>query len=431
MAQRILFQHVDIPDIHKPDVYVAAGGYTALKKALREMPPEQIVQEVKDSGLRGRGGAGFPTGVKWGFIPKGHPGPIYLVCNADESEPGTFKDRELMERNPHQLIEGMIITCYAIRSHLGFMYIRGEFAYAAAVLEKAIGEARAMGIVGRNILGTGFDCDIIVHRGAGAYICGEETALLNSLEGKRGNPRAKPPFPASQGLYAKPTIINNVETLSNVPHIVNRGAQWYRGFGTENSPGTKVFCVSGNVTKPGNYELEMGVPLREVIYDHGGGVPGDKKIKAVIPGGSSVPYLTGDQLDTKMSFEGVAEAGSMLGCAAVIVIDEDQCIVRCTLRMSEFYEDESCGWCTPCREGTLWFCRILERIEEGYGKDEDLDLLLDLCDNIAFKTHCPLGDAAVPCVESAVKLFRDEFLYHIRHGRCMVGPGAQIGAGAR
>ena len=428
MAERILFNHIDVPDIHRPDVYVANGGYTVLAKALKQMKPEEIVQEVKDSGLRGRGGAGFPAGVKWGFVPKNHPGPIYLVCNADESEPGTFKDRELMERNPHQLIEGIAIACYAINSHLGFIYIRGEFAYAADVLENAIREAHDTGYLGKNILGTGFDCDIIVHRGAGAYICGEETALLNSLEGKRGQPRAKPPFPAAVGLYGKPTIINNVETLSNVPHIVKRGAAWFRGFGTEKSPGTKVFCVSGNVVRPGNYELPMGVPLREVLYTHAGGVPGGKKIKAVIPGGSSVPYLTADKLDTPMSFEGVQEAGSMLGSASVIVIDEEQCIVRCTLRMSEFYGDESCGWCTPCREGTLWYCRILERIEDGYGVESDLDLLLDLGDNIMGRTFCPLGDGAVPCVDSGVRLFRDEFMYHIEHKRCVVGPGAVVAA---
>jgi NADH-quinone oxidoreductase subunit F len=423
---RILFRHLDNPDIDKIDVYCSLGGYKALEKAVKEMSPDDVIGVVKESGIQGRGGAGFPAGLKWSFVPKDFPGPRYLVANADESEPGTFKDREIMERNPHQVIEGIAIASYAIGCHKAFIYIRGEFAHPAECLEKAIADACDRGYLGEDIFGTDFSLDIVVHRGAGAYICGEETALLDSLEGRRGHPRLKPPFPASKGLYGCPTVINNVETLANVPFIISEGAQAFRAVGTEKSPGTKIFCVSGDVAKPGNYELPMGTTLRELIFEHAGGIPDGRKIKAIIPGGSSVPMITADKLDAPLSFEGMQEAGTMLGCAAVIVIDESVCIVKATLRISEFYMEESCGKCTPCREGTSWIVKLLERIEEGKGKESDLDLLLDICDNIAFKSFCPLGDAAVPCVQSSIALFRDEYLHHIREHTCMVGQQAAL-----
>lgn len=418
--EKILFKYIDVPGQDRIETCLKNGGYTALEKAITTMTPEQVTDEVIKSGLRGRGGAGFPTGRKWSFLPKGVNKPVYLTVNADESEPGTFKDRELMEKDPHMVIEGTLITAYAIKCKIAFIYIRGEFAYAARQLNKAINEARAKGFVGKNIFGKGIDIDIIVHRGGGAYICGEETALLTSLEGGSGYPRVKPPFPAVSGLYGCPTIINNVETLSNVPHIINKGAAWFASIGTPKSTGTKIFCLSGHVNKPGNYELPMGTPLRELLYEYGGGIKDGRNLKAVIPGGSSVPVLTADKIDVRMDFESLAEAGTMLGSAGVIVIDETVCMVRAAYNLARFYQHESCGQCTPCRQGTYWMLAILHRLEHGEGTMEDLDALLDICDNIEGNTICPLGDAAIPPVRSTIKQFRDEYEYHVTHKKCIV-----------
>ncbi|MGB8345159.1 MAG: NADH-quinone oxidoreductase subunit NuoF [Ktedonobacteraceae bacterium] len=429
MLEKIVTRNIDVPGLDTLDGYRRShdeagshGGYQALEKAIKEYEPDDVVDMVKRSGLRGRGGAGFPTGMKWGFLAKTMP--RYLCCNADESEPGTFKDRMLMEKNPHQLVEGVLLTCYACRVGTAFIYVRGELAYAGRQVQRAVDEAYAAGYMGANVLGSAFSVDVIVHRGAGAYICGEESALMESLEGRRGYPRLKPPFPAAIGLYGGPTVINNCETLSTVPAIVLNGADWYASFGTEKSKGTRVFCLSGHVKRPGNYELPLGTPLRRLIYDYGGGVLGDKQIKAIIPGGSSTPILKPDKLDTPLDFESVAAAGSMLGAAGVIVMDEDTCMVAAVARMVEFYRDESCGKCTPCREGTFWMAQLLERLEQGHGKLSDVDLLLDVSDNIGGKAFCPLGDAAITPVTSAIRLFREEFEYHARHGRCMVGAGA-------
>ena len=417
--ERVLTRNVGVPNSHEIDVYIQRGGYQALRKALREYQPEEIVAMVKASGLRGRGGAGFPTGVKWGFLPRG-VFPRYLVCNADEGEPGTFKDRLLIEHDPHGLIEGIIISAYACQAEHAFIYIRGEYAFGAQRLEHAIRQAYEHGFLGENILGSGYSLELTLHRGAGAYICGEETALLSSLEGERGHPRLKPPFPASKGLYQKPTIVNNVETLFNVPFIVERGAEWYTSFGTEKSPGLKLFCISGHVRRPGVYELPLGTPMRELIYDCAGGPLPDRPIKAIIPGGSSTPMLPASVLDEGLTldYEAIAAAGSMLGSGAVIVIGEGTCIVRVVERLAEFYRHESCGKCVPCREGTDWIYRILHRIEHGQGREEDLDLLLDICDNISGKSFCPLGDAALGPVTSSIRLFKDEYLFHIREKRC-------------
>jgi len=409
-----------IEDDDRLDVYLKHGGYAALRKALKQFTPESLTEEVINSGLRGRGGAGFPTGRKWSFIPKNSGKPVYLCVNADESEPGTFKDRELMLKHPHLVIEGTIISAYAIKCNHAFIYIRGEFAEEARRLQKAIAEAQAHGFLGNDILGSGFNLKITIYRGGGAYICGEETSLMTSLEGGPGYPRVKPPFPAVSGLYGCPTIINNVETLSNIPAIVNNGSEWFKSIGTPRSPGSKIFCVSGHVVRPGNYELPMGITLRELLYEHAGGISNDRNLKAVIPGGSSVPILTADKIDVHMDFESLAEAGSMLGSAGVIVIDDATCIVRAAYIISRFYQHESCGQCTPCRQGTLWMDRILHRIEHGRGRPEDLDLLLDICDNIEGNTICPLGDAAVPSVRTSIKLFRDEYEYHIKHKKCLV-----------
>jgi NADH-quinone oxidoreductase subunit F len=419
--EKILFKYIDVPNQDRIDTYIKNGGYRALEKAIQTMTPEEIVEEVIKSNLRGRGGAGFPTGRKWSFLPKNMDKPVYLTVNADESEPGTFKDRELTERDPHQVIEGTLITAYAIKCKTAFIYIRGEFAFAARQLARAIEEARAHGFLGKNIFGRGIDIEVIVHRGGGAYICGEETALLTSLEGGMGYPRIKPPFPAVAGLYGCPTIINNVETLSNIPHIINRGAVWFASIGTPKSTGSKIFCMSGHVNKPGNYELPMGTPLRELIYEHGGGIKDGHNLKAVIPGGSSVPVLTGDKVDVHMDFESLAEAGTMLGSAGVMVLDETVCMVRAAYNLARFYQHESCGQCTPCRQGTYWMLAILHRIEHGDGAMEDLDTLLDICDNVEGNTICPLGDAAVPPVRSTIRNFREEYEYHITHKICMPG----------
>ena len=424
--EKILFKNIDYPGQDRIETYMKNGGYTALEKAVSSMTPEEVVEEVTKSGLRGRGGAGFPAGRKWSFLPKDGRKPVYLCVNADESEPGTFKDRELMEKEPHMVIEGALITAYAIKCQTAFIYIRGEFAYAASQLARAIEEARKKGFVGKNVFGKGVDIEIIIHRGAGAYICGEETALMTSLEGNQGYPRVKPPFPAISGLYGCPTIINNVETLSNVPHIVNRGGDWFASIGTPKSTGTKIFCLSGHVNKPGNYELPMGTPLRELIYEYGGGIRDGRNLKAVIPGGSSVPVLTADKVDVRLDFESLAEAGTMLGSAGVIVMDETVCMVKAALNMARFYQHESCGQCTPCRQGTYWLQRILYRIEHGQGRDEDLDLLLDICSNIEGNTICPLGDAAVPPVRSTVQNFREEYEYHIANKKCMTSMGLRF-----
>ncbi len=422
---RFVTQDIDVPGIDSMEGYRAHGGYQALAKALRDFQPDELVEEVKKSGLRGRGGAGFPTGQKWSFLPKESPKPRYLCVNADESEPGTFKDRMLMEKHPHQLVEGVIISSYATKVHHAFIYVRGELPLAARQIERAVSEAYAAGFIGKNILGSGYDLDITVHRGAGAYICGEESALLESLEGKRGYPRLKPPFPAVVGLYGGPTVINNAETISTVPAVLRHGAAAYAAYGTERSKGTRVFCLSGHVERPGNYELPLGTPLRTLIEDFGGGVWHGKQLKAIIPGGSSTPFLLPDRIDLPLDFESVAAAGSMLGSGGVVVLDEDTCIVGATLRMTEFYRDESCGKCTPCREGTFWMVELLERLEHGGGRESDLPLLLDICDNMNGKCFCPLGDAATMCITSSINLFRDEYLHHVEHGCCMVGPGAK------
>lgn len=394
-------------------------GYRAAKKAL-SMSPDEIINEVKASNLRGRGGAGFPTGMKWGFIPKQSEKPKYVVCNADESEPGTFKDRDIMRYTPHLLIEGMVITGHAIGSHIGYIYIRGEYTREAKLLDQAIDEAYKNGMLGKNILGSKFSFDITVHRGAGAYICGEETGLLNSLEGKRGEPRVKPPFPAQAGAFGGPTVVNNVETLAAVPFIVERGGAWFSQLGKlEKSGGTRIFCVSGHVKKPGLYELPAGgVTLRELIYDHCHGILGDRKLKAVIPGGSSAPVLTPDEIDVVVDIEPLMKVGSMLGSAGIMVVSEDYCVVKLIERITRFYAHESCGQCTPCREGCKWMEDILHRIEHGKGREQDLDLLLDIADNIGAKTLCALGDAAAGPVASFVRKFRSDFEAHIRGGRC-------------
>lgn len=424
--EKILFKYIDVPDQYKIETYIGNGGYQALPKALKEYSPNDLIEMVKKSGLRGRGGAGFPTGLKWGFVPKDSPKPKFLLCNADEGEPGTFKDRWLIEKDPHQLIEGIIISSYAIGAHRSFIYIRGEFAFGAERLESAIKEAYQKGYLGENILGSGFDLNLEVYRGGGAYICGEETSLMESIEGKRGNPRLKPPFPASVGLYQSPTVINNVETLSNIPHIVLNGADWYAQMGVPKSTGTKIFSLSGHVKRPGNYELPMGTPLRELIYNYGGGIKEDRKLKTVIPGGVSTPVLTSQLLDVKMDFESLFEAGSLLGSGAVIVMDETTCMVKVAYRLSKFYEHESCGKCVPCREGTRWIRMIMERIENGKGREEDIDLLRDICSNIAGKTLCPMGDAAVVPILSTIEKFREEYEYHIRNKKCMVSLGTRF-----
>jgi NADH-quinone oxidoreductase subunit F len=399
------------------DGYVANGGYEGLKTAVG-MSPDEVIEVVKASGLRGRGGAGFPTGTKWSFVPQDTGKPTYVVANFDESEPGTFNNRELVEREPHQFLEGIAIAAYAIRSHTAFIYCRGEFLWPGSLLERAIGEAYEHGVFGPNVLGSGFGLDVVMHRGAGAYICGEETALLSSLEGDRGQPRLRPPFPAVEGLYASPTVINNVETLCNVPHILVRGAEWFTSIGTEKSSGTKVFSISGKVERPGNYELPMGTPLRTLLEEHAGGVLGGERLKAWTPGGSSTPFLTEEHLDVGLDFESVQAAGSLLGTGAIIVLDETDCIVEATRRLLDFYAHESCGKCTPCREGTWWIARVLGRIEDGLGREEDLPLLDDLGKNILFRAFCALADGAASPIQSSLRHFRAEYEQHIAEHRC-------------
>ncbi len=417
-----LFKFVDDPDQSNLDTFEGHGGYKALRHVLSSMQPAEVIETVKASGLRGRGGAGFPTGMKWGFVPKDSPKPRYLVCNADESEPGTCKDRVIMERDPHAMIEGMAIASYAIGSHLMFVYIRGEFAHCHDQVEKAMAQAYEKGYLGKNIFGSGYDLEMIVHTGGGAYICGEETALLNSIEGHKGMSRIRPPFPAVEGLYACPTIVNNVESLTAVPHIINRGAEWYKSLGTDKSSGSKLFSLSGHVKQPGNYEVELGFNLKTMIYDsaYGGGILGDKKLKGVIPGGASTPFLTPDLIDVGLDYESIVEKGSMLGSGAIIVFHEDTCIVWVIKKLIHFFRHESCGKCTPCRDGTGWLEQMINRIEAGQGKPGDIDKIDEVCGNILGRTVCPLGDAAVMPIQSSIKLFRDEWEYHIKHGKCLV-----------
>lgn len=415
-----LLRNHEVPDIDQWDIYQAHGGYEALQKTLKEYQPDEVLDLVKKSGLRGRGGAGFPTGVKWGFLPKDGR-PRYLVVNSDEAEPGTFKDRELIEHNPHQLVEGMIISSYAINAHEAYIYCRGEFLRGYEQLTRAVQEAYQHGFLGDNILESGYSLNIHVYRGAGAYICGEESALLESLEGRRGNPRLKPPFPAVAGLYAMPTIVNNVETIVNVPALMTYGAEWYTSMGTEKSPGLKIMSVSGKVNRPGNYEIPLATTLRSLIDDYAGGMQEGRSVKCVIPGGSSVPLLMPDKLDTPLDYESILQAGSMLGSGGCIVLDDTVCIVKASARLVRFYREESCGKCTPCREGTYWMTDVLDRLEAGVGDENDLSILLDVADNINGKCFCPLGDASIGFMVSAINNFREEFEAHVREKRCPLG----------
>ncbi|MFP4610289.1 MAG: NADH-quinone oxidoreductase subunit NuoF [Thiohalophilus sp.] len=422
MANEVCFRTLHLDKPWTLENYRSVGGYEVLKKILAEQTPqEQIIEELKTSSLRGRGGAGFPTGLKWSFMPRNAPGQKYIVCNSDEGEPGTCKDRDIMRYNPHQLIEGMIIAGYTIGASVGYNYIRGEFWEPYERVEAALEEARAAGLLGRNILGSGFDFELHNHLGAGAYICGEETALLESLEGKKGQPRFKPPFPAGYGLYGKPTTINNTETLASVPVILQHGGQWFLELGRPNNGGTKLFSVSGHVNNPGNFEVPLGTPFSKLL-ELAGGMRDGRKLKGVIPGGSSVPVLPAEIImETDMDYDSLAKAGSMLGAGSVIVMDETTCMVDALARLSHFYFEESCGQCTPCREGTGWLSRVIHRIEHGQGKQEDMDLLDDVAARIAGRTICALGDAAAMPVQSFLKHYRDEFQYHIDHGKCLVG----------
>ncbi len=417
----VIFNTLHLPEPWKLTTYESTGGYAALKKILAEKTPaETIIAEVKTSALRGRGGAGFPTGLKWSFMPRQFPGDKYVVCNSDEGEPGTFKDRDIMRLNPHALIEGMIIAGYTLGAKAGYNYIHGEIWETYEIMERAIDEARAAGYLGDNILGSGFNFNLYNHHGYGAYICGEETALLESIEGKKGQPRFKPPFPASFGLYGKPTTINNTETFASIPYIMREGGQKFLELGKPNNGGTKLFSVSGHVEKPGNYEIGLGTPFSELLK-MAGGVKGGRKLKAVIPGGSSAPVLPADiMMDCTMDFDSIAKAGSMLGSGAVIVMDESVCMVKALERLSYFYFEESCGQCTPCREGTGWMYRVVHRIENGQGRPEDLELLDRVAANIAGRTICALGDAAAMPVQGMLKHYRHEFEHHIEHKKCMV-----------
>jgi NADH-quinone oxidoreductase subunit F len=420
MSELVLLKDVQDRNLMTVEAYRQTGGYEALKKALFEMKPDQVIEEVKKSGLRGRGGAGFPTGMKWSFIPKTGDKPRYMVVNSDESEPGTCKDRVIIEKTPFLLLEGIAISSYAIGSSTCYLYIRGEYYDQAMILKKAIEDAYTEGCLGKNIFGSGYNLDVYLHRGAGAYICGEETGLLESLEGKKGWPRLKPPFPATSGLYGCPTCVNNVETLAAVVPIIQKGGEWYASLGTPKNGGTRLFCVSGHVKKPGTYELPMGIPLRSIIYDYAGGMKDDRKLKAVIPGGSSVPILTADEIDVKMDFDSVAAIGSLLGSGGVVVMNEDTCMVKALLRISKFYAHESCGQCTPCREGTTWLKKTLQRVYDGDARQEDLDHLLAIAFNMMGTTICALSDAAAMPVRSYIQKFRREFEYHVQHKCCDV-----------
>lgn len=428
MARKLLLEHIEVPNINTFAVYRQMGGYRAVEKALKTMSPDDVVEEVKKSGLRGRGGAGFPTGMKWGFLAKPEGVPRYLVCNGDESEPGTFKDRYLMTHIPHLLIEGMIVSSYALGANTSYIYIRGEMMPQIRIVEKAIAEAKAAGFLGQNILGTGYNLEIYVQPGGGAYICGEETALLESLEGKRGNPRIKPPFPAVAGLYGAPTVVNNVESIAATVPIINDGGEEYAKIGIERSTGTKLISASGNIVKPGVYEIDMGLAVEEFLYsdEYCGGIAKGKKLKALVPGGSSVPILPANLVSKTitggsrlMTYESLADggfvSGSSMGSGGFIVFDEDQCIVRNTWNFARFYHHESCGQCSPCREGTGWMEKILHKLELGRGTVEDIDLLWDIQRRIEGNTICPLGDAAAWPVAAAIRHFRDEFEWHITH----------------
>jgi NADH-quinone oxidoreductase subunit F len=417
----VLTTHVGEPNAQTLDFALQHGAYEGLRKALR-MTPDEIIDVVKKSGLRGRGGAGFPTGMKWGFVPKDSGKPKYLCVNADESEPGTFKDHVLMERNPHLFFEGCVIACRAIGAKVCYIYIRGEFYHLQHVLETELKRAYEARFVGANILDSGEQIDVYIHRGAGAYEAGEETALIESLEGKRAQPRLKPPFPAVVGLYGCPTVVNNVETICNVPLILDRGAEWYAAIGPEKNTGPKLYCVSGHVKRPGVYETDMSVTVRQLIYDYAGGMLGDRQLKAVIPGGSSTNVLPADKIDVQASFDGLVQAGSMLGSAGLIVMDETTSMVWVAKNLLHFYGHESCGKCTPCREGTDWLYKILSKIERGEGELRDLDLLLSVADNIGGKTLCPFGDAVVPPVVSTLQYFREEYEAHVRTGRPALAP---------
>ena len=396
--------------------YEDSGGYGALRTALGKSP-DDLIALVKDSGLRGRGGAGFPTGMKWGFIPQGDDKPHYLVVNADESEPGTCKDIPLMMASPHLLVEGVIISAYAIRASHAFIYVRGEVLHVVRRLQRAVQEAYLAGHLGKDIHGSGYDLELVVHAGAGAYICGEETAMLDSLEGRRGQPRLRPPFPAVAGLYACPTVINNVESIASVPCIVSNGAEWFASMGTEKSKGMTIYSLSGHVTRPGQYEAPLGITLRQLL-DLAGGVREGHTLKFWTPGGSSTPLLTAEHLDVPLDYEGVGSVGSMLGTKALQIFDDSTCVVRAVTRWTEFYKHESCGKCTPCREGTWWLVQTLERLEEGHGDEGDLDTLIDLCDNILGRSFCALGDGATSPITSSIQYFRDEYLDHLRYGGC-------------
>jgi NADH-quinone oxidoreductase subunit F len=417
----VISRRFGIQDSHQVDVYLEHDGYKALTKALNVMTPESIIEEVKKSNLRGRGGAGFPAGVKWSFVPKDTSKPKYIIANADESEPGTCKDRPLMEFDPHQLIEGMVIAGRAVNAHQGYIYIRGEYRYVLDIVEGAIAQAYSRGFLGKNILSSGFDFDLAAHTGAGAYECGEESALMESLEGKRGYPRIRPPFPAVVGLYGCPTVINNVETLSSVPAIILNGGEWYAGLGTPKNGGTRLFCVSGHVNKPGIYELPMGYNLLKMIHEVAGGIPGGKKLKAVVPGGSSTPPLKAEECDVAMDYDSVAKIGSMLGSGGVVVLDETTCMVDFARRIMQFYAHESCGWCIPCREGTAWLRKLLTRFHDGAGRAEDIPLIDELARNMFGRTFCPLGDAAAMPTGAIVRKWKHEFEEHLS-GRCPYKP---------
>ncbi len=414
---KILSKRFTVPNSAAIETYLEHGGYKAFLKAA-QMAPEKIVEEVKVSNLRGRGGAGFPTGLKWSFVPRNNPKPKYIICNADESEPGTCKDRLLMEYDPHQLIEGMMIGGLAVDGHKGYIYIRGEYRYLIEVMEKAIGEAYAKGWLGKNIQGTGFDFDCYTHSGAGAYECGEETALLDSIEGKRGIPRMKPPFPAVSGAWQSPTLLNNVETFSAIPSIILDGGAAFAALGTPRNGGTRLLCISGHVNKPGVYEIPLGYNMLKFIDEFGGGMRGGKKLKAVIPGGSSCPVLKADECDLAMDYDTVAKAGSMLGSGGMVVIDEDTCMVKCALRIMRFYAHESCGWCIPCREGTTWLRKMLQRVHDGHGQASDIPLIGELSKNMLGRTFCALGDAAAMPTISIVEKFREEFEAHLDGKPC-------------
>jgi len=420
MLDQVCFRTNHLSPSWTLDAYRQVGGYQVLEDILsNKLKPESIIEQIKNSALRGRGGAGFPTGLKWSFMPRRLPGDKYIVCNSDEGEPGTCKDRDILRFNPHQLIEGMIIAGYTIGAQTGYNYIRGEFFEPIERFEAALEEAREAGYLGKDILGSGFHFQLHTHIGAGAYICGEETALLESLEGKKGQPRYKPPFPAGYGLYGRPTTINNTESLASIPVILQHGADWFHELGTPNNGGSKIFCMTGHVNKPGNYEVPLGTPFAELL-ELAGGVRHGHQLKAVIPGGSSTPVVPAEiMMGLDMSYDGIAKGRSMLGAGSVIVMDDSTCMVKALQRIAYFYYEESCGQCTPCREGTGWLYRVVKRIEEGQGKQEDLHRLVDVAENINGNTICALGDAAAAPVVSFIKHFREEFQYHIDHGRCM------------